>query len=253
MSTEFKRSASGSAWHFLARSAGRFFFPSLCLCCGRAAPRSLQGGVCAACWMLAAPSAGPRCDRCGQHVVWADPGRCGRCLLFPPEFRTLQALTSYRATARAILLAFKFRGADYLAPHLARRMAAGLELPDGIDEVVPVPAVARQRLRRDHAAELLAAAVASELAIPLASNRVVKVRTTLRQSSLPLARRAENVRGAFQARRPVPRRILLVDDVATSCATARACARELLRGGAATVDVWCYARATREDELADGD
>ncbi|HMF07796.1 MAG TPA: double zinc ribbon domain-containing protein [Thermoanaerobaculia bacterium] len=253
MSTEFELEASRTPWHLLARRASRFLFPSRCLCCGQAEPESLQGGVCATCWTQAAIPASPRCDRCGQRVASDEPGRCGRCLLFPPEFRALQALTSYCGAARAILLAFKFRGADYLAPHLARRMAEGLEVPDKIDEVVPVPAVRRQRLRRDHAADLLAAAVASELAAPLSADRVMKVRTTLRQSSLPLARRAENVRGAFRARRPVPRRILLVDDVATSCSTAKACARELLRGGAVTVDVWCYARATREDELAAGD
>ncbi len=80
----------------------------------------------------------------------------------------------------------------------------------------------------------------------------MKVRRTLRQSSLPLARRCENVRGAFRAARPAPRRVLLIDDVATSCSTARACARELLRAGAVTVDVWCFARATREEELAAG-
>ncbi len=158
------------------------------------------------------------------------------------------SVAPYRGAARAILLAFKFRGADYLAPHLADRLVQTLSLADPVDEVVGVPGRKRERYRRDHPAEMLAAAVARRLALPLAPDRLEKVRATRRQSTLPLASRAANVRGAFCARRKAPRRILLVDDVATSCATARACARELLRAGAVTVDVWCFARATREDE-----
>ena len=113
-----------------------------------------------------------------------------------------------------------------------------------------MPATASARRRADHAAELLAAAIAARLRIPFAPRRLEKVRVTARQSGLPLAERAGNVRGAFRARLGAPSRVLLVDDVATSGATARECARQLLRGGARSVDVWCFARASRDDLLA---
>ncbi len=45
--------------------------------------------------------------------------------------------------------------------------------------------------------------------------------------------------------------VLLVDDVATSGATARECARQLLKAGARDVDVWCFARASRGEMLRD--
>jgi predicted amidophosphoribosyltransferase len=41
--------------------------------------------------------------------------------------------------------------------------------------------------------------------------------------------------------------VLLIDDVATSGATARECARRLVDAGAERVTVWCFARASRAD------
>ena len=143
----------------------------------------------------------------------------------------------------------KFGGADFLAPRLAEVMTDRLALPWGIEAVAAVPATARARRSADHAAELLAAAVARRLALPLESGRLRKVRATARQSGLPLVERPGNVRGAFRAGPGAARRILLVDDVATSGATARECARALRRAGAKSVDVWCFARASRDDML----
>ena len=161
----------------------------------------------------------------------------------------MRSAAPYRGSARELLLLLKFRGGDYLAPHLARLLVARLAGGEPAQEVVAVPARRLERLRRDHAAEMLASGVARELGLPFAPRRLVKLRLTRRQSGLPLAQRAENVRGAFGARPGAPARVLLIDDVATSGATARACARALRRGGAESVDVWCFARATRDDEI----
>jgi competence protein ComFC len=150
-----------------------------------------------------------------------------------------------------MLIAFKFRGAHFLAPHLARLMAGSILEPRGYGEVVPVPATAFSRLRRDHPAELLAHAVARRLAAPFAARRLFKVRATRRQSGLPARHRAGNVAGAFAARPGAPARVLLVDDVATSGATVRECAQALLQAGAREVDVLCFARASRDDEVAE--
>jgi predicted amidophosphoribosyltransferase len=234
----------------LARGAGlaaRFLFPSRCLACRRRDVEEIgRGGVCAACWNALERPAERRCAICDDPVEDEAASPCGRCRIRPPAFESLRAAAPYRGTARQILLAFKFRGADYLARHLAARMCERLPAPDDVAEVACVPAAAHWR-SNDHAAELLAAAVAARLGRPFAPRRLVKTRATERQSRLALSARERNVRGAFRARIPCPENVLLVDDVATSGATARECARRLAKAGARRVVVWCFARASRAD------
>jgi predicted amidophosphoribosyltransferase len=233
----------------LARAAARFFLPSVCLSCRvRRADDLFRGGVCGDCWdALPVPEAA-RCSRCDEALPGAaDPARCGRCLLDPPDFERLRAAAAYRGSARRILLAFKFQGADYLGPRLAAVIAQRLGRPEA-DEIAAVPATPRARRARGYQpSEALAAALALRLDLPFAAERLVKVRETEIQSRLPAARRAGNVRGAFQVRGTPRRRVLLVDDVATSAATARECARQLALAGAGAVTVWCFARASRTD------
>lgn len=192
---------------------------------------------------------GPRCSVCDEPLAAAQAERCGRCLVHPPVFRCLRAAAPYRGTARAILLAFKFRGADYLGLRLAAVLQQRLGEPTAApDEVVAVPATRRAlRQRGYHPAGVLAEAVARRLGARFSGGRLRKVRETERQSGLALEARRGNVRGAFRASGPARRRVLLVDDVATSGWTARECASVLAAAGAAEVDVWCFARASRDD------
>jgi len=236
----------------LFRAAASFFFPSRCLACrSRPVERFLRGGVCEICWESLPRPAPDRCDLCDEALAAPSPdiSRCGRCLLSPPPFNRLRTAAPYSGSAREILMAFKFGGADFLAPRLARILTDRLGAAEPADAVTAVPATARARRRGDHAADLLGAAVAARLGLPFDARRLQKIRPTERQSGLPLARRSENVRGAFRAR-PGARRVLLVDDVATSGATARECARRLLAAGARQVEVWCFARASRDEGLS---
>ena len=212
---------------------------------------TFRGGVCAGCWSRLPALAAQRCKVCDVPLPAFEAVRCGRCILDPPPFDSLRGFAPYRGSARRILLAFKFRGADYLALRLARLMAQGLPLPESVKEVTAVPASPRSRWRHDHAAELLARAVSKELGLPFSRRRLEKTRATDQQSRLPYADRVDNVRGAFQGRGISPERVLLVDDVATSGATAGECAQALREIGAKSVYVWCFARASREDALAD--
>lgn len=234
----------------IVRAASDFFLPSRCLACGgNRVERFFRGGVCTPCWDgLPTPEAS-RCDLCDEPLWATEASRCGRCILHPPSFRRLRAAAPYRGSAREILIAFKFRGADYLAPRLAQVMAERLGSSEEIDEVVAVPATASARRRGDHAAEILGVCLAARLERPLATRALEKIRRTEKQSGLPVERRAANVRGAFRARPTAAHRLLLIDDVSTSGATARECARVLLKAGARAVDVWCFARASRDDAV----
>jgi predicted amidophosphoribosyltransferase len=232
----------------IARAAARFVLPTDCLACRiRPVDRFFEGGVCAECWESLPLRGETSCARCDETLVEPALPLCGRCALDPPEFDALRAAAPYVGSAREILLAFKFRGADYLAARIAAVMAERLDPPPA-GEIACVPATGRARRRRGyHPAEALAAALSASLGIPFARRRLHKRRETDVQSRLPLARRPANVRGAFRAAGRPAERVLLVDDVATSGATARECARRLKDAGAREVVVWCFARASRAD------
>ena len=94
---------------------------------------------------------------------------------------------------------------------------------------------------------MLAAAISADSGVPVAVTALKRVKATAQQVGLSRPERAANVQGAFrvpdEAKAAVAgRRLVLVDDVLTSGATVDACARALLRAGAAKVDVLVFAR-----------
>lgn len=120
------------------------------------------------------------------------------------------------------------------------RVAAGVEG----DVVTAVPSTPRVRAERlfDPAAEL-ARAVGRGLGLPY-RRLLHKVRETADQTTLGRADRRANLRDAFRAAAASPpERVLLVDDILTTGATADACARALRQIGVAQVDVLTFARA----------
>jgi len=244
---------AATALQRIGRAAAAYFLPARCLACdSHAVERIFRGGVCDECWNAIPHPHDSRCQTCDEPLSAEGAVRCGRCMIDPPPYRSLRAAAPYRGSARTILLAFKFRGADYLGARIAEVVVERLAIPgDGSaripEEIAAVPATARSVRRRGyHPAEILGRAIALHLGVPFA-RRLRKVRETERQSGLTLARRRQNVRGAFRGRGLLPRRVLLVDDVATSGQTARECSAALLAAGAEEIDVWCFARASRDD------
>ncbi|MBR6890207.1 MAG: ComF family protein [Clostridia bacterium] len=143
----------------------------------------------------------------------------------------------------------KYRSAWQLAGPMARAMVSALSglQPLQIDGVVPVP-MHKKRLRergRNHSA-LLAEQVAALMALPQI-DALERVRDTAQQALLSDAERQSNLENAFRLVRDVAgMRLLLVDDVCTTGATANACAAALREGGAASVVLLCYAEARAE-------
>jgi ComF family protein len=212
-----------------------------------------DGRYCLTCFQELNFITAPHCARCGVPFEHEQgPGaECGTCLAEPPRYDSARAALVYGGPARATLLALKHGDRDYLArvmaPHMAR--AAGPLLGPGT-LVVPVP-LHRWRLWRRgfNQAALLAQALCRSSGAALGVDVLERAKPTPMSSGLGRKARAANVRGAFRVkRRPQVKgaRVLLVDDVLTTGATAEACARVLKRAGAKEVHVLTFARALRE-------
>ena len=125
---------------------------------------------------------------------------------------------------------------------------AGRELLAEADALVPVPLHWRRNwARRFNQSGILAAAVSSQTGVPIAASALKRVKATVQQVGLSRTERAANIQGAFSVPPEnkaaiVRKRLVLVDDVLTSGATAEGCARALLRAGAANVDLLVFAR-----------
>jgi ComF family protein len=108
-----------------------------------------------------------------------------------------------------------------------------------LDVIVPVPLTSRRRRERGfNQSQLLAERVGRSLAVPF-EEALLRVRSSIDQArSRSAEQRRRNVEDAFALRRGgdvTGRRVLLMDDVATTGATLDACARVLLENGANSV------------------
>ena len=135
-----------------------------------------------------------------------------------------------------------------LARPLAGYLERAISIDDRFDAVVPVPLHWRKKMHRGfNQAELLAGHVAKHRGVPLL-HALRRRRPTAVQASLAVAGRRRNVTGAFLFRPKADlagKRILLIDDVMTTGATASACAVALKRGGAKSVSLLTLARVDR--------
>ena len=192
-------------------------FPRKCVLCGRILHRA-ETDLCRSCREQT-----PDCQLRGRSL---------------PHIQDLTAVWYYEDEVRRSLIRYKFYNkrsyAEVYGRFLAMKILQELEPPELITWV---PVSARRRRKRGYdQVELLARAVSRETGIP--SQRLLrKVRHNQPQSSLKTAaQRRANVLGAYCSQGdPAGRRILLLDDILTTGATASECARVLRTAGAGEV------------------
>jgi ComF family protein len=223
-------------------------YPPVCLACRNSI--SQAGALCPQCWGAMRFIERPFCERLGTPFEQdLGPGRLSaRAVEDPPVFARARAVARFEdGPARKLAHRLKYSDRGELARPMARWMArAGADLLAEADAIVPVPLhPLRLWRRRFNQAAALAREIARESGKRYEGRWLLRVKATRSQVGLTRLQRAENVQGAFRTAEGAPLRglrIVLVDDVLTSGATANAASRALLRAGAAEVDVIVFAR-----------
>jgi len=234
----------------LARLTLDAIYPPACLACRAATAQT--GALCPDCWRRMRFIERPYCERLGTPFEQdLGPGLLSpQAIADPPVFSRARAVARFEdGPARQLVHRLKYSDRGELAGPMGRWMArAGAELLADADALAPVPLhPLRLWTRRFNQAAALAQAVARETGASCEPFLLARVKATRSQVGLSRAQRADNVQGAFKVpedskARVRGRRIVVVDDVLTSGATANAAARALLRAGARQVDLLVFAR-----------
>ncbi len=233
------------------RSVIDLVLPPRCPGCGAVADADHR--FCARCWQGLRFLGPPWCAGCALPFDFdrGPDALCATCLADPPRHAGARAAVAYGDVAKTVVLRLKYAGRTAFAETAARAMAR--LVPGHTDLLVPVP-LHRWRLwgRGYNQAALIADALERAGCGRAARGLLLRTKATPVLRGLGRSGRAKAVAGAFalapSARGAIKgRAIALIDDVYTSGATTDACARLLLRGGAARVTILCWARVIGDD------
>lgn len=269
---ELARPASPIArWRAVARvlrspadALGCTLLPACCALCGSPLPLLSSVTICDACWAELPALSDPGCTRCADALddlgAASATRLCRACRLAPPPFVRAVAYGLYEGRMRDAIHALKYSRLHPAARGLGRLLAQAIaQLAAAAPAemlVVPVPLHRSKFAQRGfNQARALAREAIRELKrthpawnLTLAPRTLMRLRATESQAGLTPRQRRLNVRGAFSVAHPevvTMKHVLLIDDILTTGATARAAAQACARAGAASTWIATLARARR--------
>lgn len=242
--TEPKLDGFGYSIYHLAWLAADWVYPPVCAGCGQPGSR-----WCASCASQTTPLTTPLCPVCGAPVRPGLP--CKECEEHPPKFDQLRSWAAFAGPLREALHSLKYRknlgmGEIFSQPLAQIIITEGWEF----DIVIPVPlGKEHHRQRGFNQAQIIAYPVALRMNKRMVANALIRTKETSSQVNLSPHQRYENLKDAFSA---IPaklkgRKVLLVDDVATTGATLNSCAETLRSAGVEKIYCLTVAKALRKD------
>lgn len=238
---------------YLLMSFINLLYPPTCLLCRQRFPAHQtrqEHPVCQDCQHAMPRNVPPQCQRCGRELPGAFDALmdCATCRLRPLAFESARAPWQYAGSTQKAIQQFKYHRRHRIGQWLAQEMAVIAHTSPPLNDTTLIVSVPRhwlkRRLKGDDPVGGLASAIARVMHKPYAPNALRQQRWTTSQTHLTGPKRFRNVRQAFIAQAPLVQgqRILLIDDVLTSGATAHACALALKAAGAHNVRVLTAAR-----------
>ncbi len=215
--------------------------------------------LCSKCWSNLSIISGVVCQTCGMpfpHDQFAI--LCAPCAGHTPPFARARGAVEYDDGSRSMILAFKYADRTEAARLFARMMiTAAADMISDADILVPVPLDPKRLFhRRYNQAALIAQSISKQRNVIVYPDAMERIKPTPDQNNkktkITPAQRHRNVQGAFRVRdtykdRLKGQRILVVDDVYTTGATAWSMAKQLNRNGVKAVDVLTFARVVNSD------
>ena len=231
------------------RSLFNYFLPPACALCLEPLLPPDPDSLCQNCTTQIVPIKRSSCPRCAlpYPAEYENDHYCQTCLLEKkPLFTGVTSVGHYDGVLRDAIHRFKYRNNINLDRPLATMLADRLDREHvDCDLVLPVP-LHRNKLRQRtyNQSALLARQLSRRINTPALLNLLERTKQTPPQQGLSARDRLQNVKGSFALRERLHgESILLVDDVMTTGATARECARTLLKGGAGSIYIAILARA----------
>lgn len=245
--TESGKTGFGFSFYHLIWQAADWLYPPECAGCGQSGWR-----FCPSCMSQLRIIEEPYCPICGTP---GEPGKdCLECKEHPPRFDKLRSWGVFADPLREALHSLKYKKNLGVAEVLAEPLIKILQKEKwDFDLIIPIP-MSRSHLRQRgyNQAHAIARPIALRLDKPIDSRSVTRVRETSSQVDLSPHERYANLKDAFSAN-PAKlngRKVLLVDDVATTGATLNSCAGALRNAGVTEVFCITVAKALKKDSIA---